>query len=120
MGKIINKSVVKQHIIYFSVICCFIAVMQIKNINCPIAALLGVPCPTCGVTRAMLSLFSLDFKGYMGYHPLALPLSASVVLLLHVKVIRKRFWIYIFVSAVLLLNTVRYIGVLMQYFPLTV
>lgn len=120
MGKIIKKSVAKQHVIYFLVICCFIAVMQIENINCLIAAFFGIPCPTCGVTRAMLSLFSLDFKGYMGYHPLALPLVASVILLLHAKVIKRCLWIYIVASAVLLLNTVRYIGVLVQYFPLTV
>lgn len=116
MRKNIQKRVIEQHIIYFSVVCCFIAVMQISNIYCPIRAFLGVPCPTCGVTRAILSLLKLDFNGYVRYQPLALPLVASVILLLHVGVIRKRRLIYIFVSVVLLLNTVRYICVLLNIF----
>jgi hypothetical protein len=51
---------------------------------CPLASLLHVPCPTCGMTRASLRLFALDFAGAARLHPLVfvtLPLLVAVVAL---------------------------------------
>jgi hypothetical protein len=39
--------------------------------RCPVAALLGVPCPGCGLTRAVLALVAGDIDGAMRLHPLA-------------------------------------------------
>ncbi len=37
---------------------------------CIIRRITGLPCPTCGMTRAGLSLLYLDFSGAFDYHPL--------------------------------------------------
>jgi hypothetical protein len=44
---------------------------------CPTAALLGVPCPGCGLTRATLSLLHGDLTGALRFHPLV-PLLAPL------------------------------------------
>lgn len=38
--------------------------------GCMIRKVTGIPCPFCGMTRSMLSLFSLDFYQAFLYHPL--------------------------------------------------
>lgn len=36
---------------------------------CPFYNTTGVPCPSCGMTRAYISLFHLDIKGAFFYNP---------------------------------------------------
>jgi hypothetical protein len=40
----------------------------------------GRPCPTCGMTRAVIALAHLDFRRAMGFHPLSILLAAVVLL----------------------------------------
>ena len=44
---------------------------------CPMAGVLGVPCPGCGLTRATLALFHGDVRQAMHLHPLV-PVIAPV------------------------------------------
>ena len=46
---------------------------------CPFRAATGLPCPGCGMTRAMVSLGRLDLDGAMRLHPFSLPLLAGMV-----------------------------------------
>lgn len=39
--------------------------------SCPIKTLSGLPCPTCGTTRAALALSHFDLTGSMAINPLA-------------------------------------------------
>lgn len=39
---------------------------------CPIARSTGVPCPGCGMTRALLALLHGDFAAAFAHHPLSL------------------------------------------------
>ena len=39
--------------------------------RCPLAELVGVPCPGCGLSRAALALAMGDVPGALGLHPLA-------------------------------------------------
>ena len=38
--------------------------------KCPFRYILGVPCPGCGMTRALYCALRLDFAGAWKYHPL--------------------------------------------------
>jgi Protein of unknown function (DUF2752) len=42
--------------------------------TCGMRVVLGIPCPGCGMTRAVLAAARLDWAASMRWHPLALPL----------------------------------------------
>lgn len=48
----------------------FYGVLQLFGITCPIKFLTGISCPGCGMTRAWISAFMLDFQSAFYYHPL--------------------------------------------------
>ncbi|MCU0848598.1 MAG: DUF2752 domain-containing protein [Spirochaetes bacterium] len=50
---------------------------------CYLKGLVGLPCPGCGLTRAMISLFEFDFVGAFYWHPLFILvfLLAGIILL---------------------------------------
>ena len=52
-------------------------------IKCPIKYFLHFDCPTCGMTRAMFSLFRGDFVSYMHFNPIALPFLLILLFGLH-------------------------------------
>jgi len=54
-------------------------------IGCPVRAVWGIPCPGCGMTRAVALLLSGDFAGSLGMHALAIP----ILLFLGVFALRK-------------------------------
>lgn len=49
--------------------------------TCIIRALLGFPCPTCGVTRAMVSLLKSDIRNYCYYNIMGVPLCIATALM---------------------------------------
>ena len=53
------------------------------HIGCPIRYVTGIPCPGCGITRAVLALLRLDFTEAFHFHPLVflLPVLALLWLL---------------------------------------
>lgn len=61
------------------------AVYVLLPIKCPIKYFLHFDCPTCGMTRAMLSLFKGDLSGYMRFNPMALPFLLVLLFAFHAK-----------------------------------
>ena len=47
---------------------------------CPFKALTGIPCPGCGMTRAMLSMTKGDFHGAYTYNPFSFFLLFMVII----------------------------------------
>ena len=37
---------------------------------CPLLSIVGIPCPSCGMTRAVLAVLNGDFRTAVYYHPL--------------------------------------------------
>lgn len=52
-------------------------------IKCPIKYFFHIDCPTCGMSRAMFSLFRGDFASYMSFNPMALPFLLVLLFGLH-------------------------------------
>ncbi|NLK38811.1 MAG: DUF2752 domain-containing protein [Clostridiales bacterium] len=78
-----NKKLLVRHVIIIAVLLSYCLILYITRINCPVRALFGYPCPTCGITRGLLSLVTFDFRGYFRYHPLALPILVAFCLGIH-------------------------------------
>lgn len=87
----------------------YYAVLKLLGITCPIKAIIGKACPTCGMTRAMLSLLRFDINGYIHYNPMALFVVIAVLLMLHRDFFKKKRIIDIYAAIVLTINTIYYI-----------
>lgn len=84
------RKLFKIHITVAIVSIAYIFVLTYYKIYCPIKYFFNITCPTCGVTRAMLSLFKGDFSGYMHYNPMAIFLLLSVLLILHRELFKDK------------------------------
>lgn len=51
--------------------------------GCPVHRLTGLPCPGCGMSRALFCLVKLDFAGAWYYHPLVYFLPLPLLYLIH-------------------------------------
>jgi len=56
---------------------------------CPVRGLLGIPCPACGSTRAMLRFAKGDFIGGIGMNPVAPLLFFTLINELRIGYFRK-------------------------------
>lgn len=77
-----------KHILLISVLSAVLLLLWLTGLGCPFRALFGIPCPTCGMTRALLSLLRLDLAGYARYNIMALPAALAVLAGLHRKRLR--------------------------------
>lgn len=79
--------------------------------TCILKLLIGYPCPGCGMTRAVFSLFRLDFAQAFYYHPLVflLPVVLWVIVFSKRPLISKIHRSTIFWSILLVLVLVVYI-----------
>lgn len=48
----------------------FVIMMYLFGIPCLMKSFLGIPCPGCGMTRAMLSVLRFDLKAAFRFHPM--------------------------------------------------
>ena len=88
MSSIKNKrKIVIKHILIISFVGIIILLLNISKIGCPIRLITGFPCPTCGLTRSVISLLKLDFKAAFRYNPMTLFIILAVMLGIHRDVI---------------------------------
>ncbi len=64
-----TREIVKRKLPLFIAVAIYAAVC-LCLIGCPIKFLTGIPCPGCGMTRAIVSALRLDFAGAFSLHPL--------------------------------------------------
>lgn len=78
------------------------AVMQAIGITCPIKYVTGVSCAGCGMSRAWIALFHLDFKAAFYYHPLFLmPLIIAIIFLMKSRMNKNVYKIIMFTAIAL-------------------
>lgn len=56
---------------------------------CPMALMLGLPCPGCGLTRALCLLTRGDFSGALAFHPLVPAILAYFTFLWIYKIVES-------------------------------
>ncbi|MCL2699370.1 MAG: DUF2752 domain-containing protein [Defluviitaleaceae bacterium] len=65
------KPVIKIYLALAAVGVLALAAERLFFINiCPVYSLIGIPCPSCGMTRAWISALRGDLRMALGYHPL--------------------------------------------------
>lgn len=84
----------------------FIGVALLIFYKCPFEYIIGISCPGCGMTRALLSCLKLDFKAAFYYHPLfPLVIVLMIVYFLYlfkiVKLSKKTINLIIWTSSVI-------------------
>lgn len=57
---------------------CYMALMVRTGIYCPIRHFTGIPCAGCGMSRALVCLLHLDFRGYLHNNPALVPCVIAV------------------------------------------
>ncbi len=113
MQKAILKIIIK-HIFYILCICLILALLYFLKIPCFFRFFTGIPCPSCGMTRAFLSLLRLDFSISFYYHPLLIPALVAGFIAIHMEVPLFRFskkfcnvYLWLFIVALLVTYAVR-------------
>ena len=60
----------KKLLIFSAVAAAIFALAVFGIYRCPLDHMLGIPCPMCGITRALSALLKGDIYGAFYYHPL--------------------------------------------------
>lgn len=77
--RLISK-ILKSSLFWIVLYLIYALIMNILKLeSCPIKLLIGLPCPGCGMTRAIICLLKLDIKGSFRYNALCLILLFIVV-----------------------------------------
>ena len=70
--------------------------------GCPFRFLTGIPCPGCGMTRAVWALIRLDFSAAFRYHPLVFLMPVYAALLPLSRRISERYlYLILYISVFL-------------------
>ncbi len=73
-------------------ICCiYYLFLHLINNTCLILWVTGVKCPTCGMTRAIISLFKGDIYSSLSLNFMAVPTAIAIYLNIHVGKRFKKF-----------------------------
>lgn len=83
---------------------------------CLILKFTGIPCPTCGTTRSILSLVKGNIIAYFEYQPFALPLVIAVIIAIHMKFIRHKKIAKVYIYIVIFSNFIYYLFKLARWF----
>ncbi|MBN1623217.1 MAG: DUF2752 domain-containing protein [Clostridia bacterium] len=81
---------IKKHIPFFLAILVIVLFLLLASVDlCLFRRLTGLPCPSCGMTRAYISLFKGNIANAFFMHPL-FPLVPVIMILLIVSRYRKK------------------------------
>lgn len=98
------------HVVVLSVVVVYYIIINALDITCPIRALSGYPCPACGMSRAIISLFFLDLSGYAYYNIMAVPVVLGVLMAIHFgKRKEMRTFTEVYLIAVAIINIAYYV-----------
>ncbi|WP_277219137.1 DUF2752 domain-containing protein [Peptoniphilus vaginalis] len=91
----------KSLLVFIVMVSIIYGILQFFGITCPIKFMTGISCPSCGMTRAYLSLLRLDFKSAYYYHPLFVLPALGLIIYIFRDKFSKNFLSGIEVSFVL-------------------
>lgn len=95
----------KNEFITILVLILFSLIFYILNIRvCLFYNITSLPCPSCGLTRAFIELFKLNFIKSFNYNILPIPIIIFLILLFtNKKFVYKNKYLFIILSIILLI-----------------
>ena len=78
-----RKRLIKTLLIHLAAAALF--VLWLFLTGCPLHRLTGLPCPGCGMSRALIRLAQFDLAGAWYYHPLVFFLPLPILWMVHRK-----------------------------------
>ena len=84
------KSLLLTHLALLGAVALWVTVAVGLRVYCPIRHVTGIPCPGCGMSRALVCLLRGDWKGYAYYNPALLPCLTAVFFLINRETILLR------------------------------
>lgn len=90
--------------------------------KCLIKKFIGVPCPSCGLTRSIIAAFNLDFHKSFSYHPLFWFIPIVIIIVIYGKrplFGNKKYEIAFYINTIIIVLVV-YIVRMIMFFPNTV
>jgi hypothetical protein len=104
------KRIIKRTCILSAIFVIYVLILYAFGLHCPIAYITGIDCPTCGISRALLSILKLDFKASFNYQPLAVPVVIAVWLLLNLEFFKHKKIILSISLSIVVLNFILYLS----------
>lgn len=92
----------KIHILIISLLICYTVFCYF--LGCPFRNIFGFPCPTCGMTHALISLICFDFNGYINYNPMALPMAITILIAFHLNLFKHKKILTVIVVSIAIIN----------------
>ncbi|MBQ2952833.1 MAG: DUF2752 domain-containing protein [Clostridia bacterium] len=83
----------RQKLAGLAALAAIVAVMYLLQAGCIIQRLTGVPCPGCGMTRAVLALLAGDVPGALRHHGMVWSLPVLLAMYLWEGRLFRRRWI---------------------------
>jgi hypothetical protein len=79
---VVDRGILKRALTLLLLAVPVVAALSVELPLCPMAALLGLPCPGCGLTRAALAALHGDFAAALRFHPLVFLAAPAYAFLL--------------------------------------
>ena len=96
-----RRSLKKHKIVLIAIFFVAVIALYALKIPCVFNAFLGIPCPACGMTRAVFALFRFDVIAALEYHSLFWTLPMVFLYFLYDGDVFGRKWIDISVMSVI-------------------
>jgi hypothetical protein len=80
----------KEKLFFFCGLLLYVLFLRLIGSTCLIRTVFRIPCPGCGMTRALCSLLTLNFPQAFAYHPLVFLLPLVLLYILFDELFGKK------------------------------
>jgi len=108
-----------NYIAILLIIITYILITNIFGAFCPSVIVTGLPCPGCGMTRAVIAIFTGRFEAAMHYNPVAILwlLWALYFVISRYIIGKPDKWISHTLSIICIITIIIYVIRMVMYFP---
>lgn len=73
---------IRYKLLILSILALIVVLVWHFEPGCLVERFIGIPCPSCGMTRAMFAFLNGDFKASLQYNPMLLSLPVLIIMFL--------------------------------------